>query len=49
MIVYLPATDTGPSGEVIGRITFQTSLAVNNELLLPYRPAINVRYLTDPY
>ena len=49
MIVYLPATDTGPSGEVIGRITFQTSLAVNNELLLPCRPAINVRYLTDPY
>jgi hypothetical protein len=49
MIVYLPAADTGPSGEVIGRITFQTSLAISNELLLPCRPAINVRYLTDPY
>ena len=49
MIVYVPATDTGPSGELIGRITFQNSLAVSNELLLPCRPAVNVRYLTDPY
>jgi len=49
MIVYLPATDSGPSGELIGRITFQNSLAVSNELLLPCRPAINDRSLTDPY
>jgi len=49
MIVYVPATDTRSSGELIGRITFQNSLAVSNELLLPCRPAINVRYLTDPY
>jgi hypothetical protein len=49
MIVYLPATDTRQSGELIGRITFQNSLAVSNELLLPCRPAISVRPLTDPY
>jgi hypothetical protein len=49
MIVYLPATDIRPSGELIGRITFQNSLTVSNELLLPCRPAISVRSLTDPY
>jgi len=53
MIVYLPATDTRLSGELsgelIGRITFQNSLAVSNELLLPCRPAISVRPLADPY
>jgi hypothetical protein len=49
MIVYLPAADMRQSGEWIGRITFQNPLAVSNELLLPCRPAISVRSLTDPY
>jgi hypothetical protein len=47
--VHLPAAKPRQSGELIGRITFQTRCRSAKSFFFPAAPKISVRSLTDPY